>query len=426
MRFRRARMVSLFLACILLLAACSSREAEPKVPQEPESQGKGQILNVIDLKPVTHMTSQDPQKKKYQIQTRLTDFHLLTDTTGIAWGITRGELRLYMTKDNGVTWANISPAATVQFPGAVRYGKEIIFRDALHGWVVRSGVGNSETIVLHTEDGGLSWKISSLPDTAQVSDLSFISNDEGWIMSVESSSVGNQRKTLYRTLNGGKSWNAVMQTPISTNNQGSNSKAIPEFGYVTDMTFASEQVGYVTMQELNSPKMYVTSDGGHSWSASKNFFNKIIDGTCDQYLSSDLEFTGVTGNQGRITIACTRSHQYKYSGYTTQNHGETWSFMAYSLPWVSGNNKTIAPTFLNQNEGWSIQNSLISHTVDQGKTWSLLPRSEKLARMMKDYPEVSKMEFVSSKVGWILIQNYELRKSLLLQTKDGGTSWQVL
>lgn len=66
------------------------------------------------------------------------------------------------------------------------------------------------------------------------------------------------------------------------------------------------------------------------------------------------------------------------------------------------------------------------YTKDAGKTWKALPTSEVLENILKEYPEIVKLQMVSSKLGWILVENTDAKRSLLLQTVDGGVRWKVL
>ena len=73
-----------------------------------------------------------------------------------------------------------------------------------------------------------------------------------------------------------------------------------------------------------------------------------------------------------------------------------------------------------------MQKGITYHTKDAGKTWSALPASSVLEKILEDYPEIVKMQMVTSKLGWILVENTDAKRSLLLQTVDGGGHWKVL
>jgi photosystem II stability/assembly factor-like uncharacterized protein len=73
-----------------------------------------------------------------------------------------------------------------------------------------------------------------------------------------------------------------------------------------------------------------------------------------------------------------------------------------------------------------MQKGIMYYTKDTGKTWKAYPASSVLEKIFKDYPEIVKMQMVSPKLGWILVENTDAKRSLLLQTVDGGEHWQVL
>lgn len=120
------------LVLVLLLTACTSEMPPAAAPVQDDPSEEGQTITVINPESSENQgnpaaTSAENKNNRYQIQTRLTDFQLLSATTGLAWGNTRNELRLYITEDNGKTWTNISPAASVPFSTTPEYGKDIFF-----------------------------------------------------------------------------------------------------------------------------------------------------------------------------------------------------------------------------------------------------------------------------------------------------------
>lgn len=200
--FKVLRTLLVVLLSLLILSACSSSPApEPTQPPQPtEAPEEGQTITLITPDAQNLVNRDTP---KYQIQTRLTDFRLLTDSAGLAWGVTKNELRIYMTKDNGETWANISPSANVQFLSNPVYSQEIFFTDLENGWIIRSAFGTTETVVLRTTDGGLSWKISSFPDANTISSIYFSSPSHGWLMTSWDINATKASKALYATADGG-------------------------------------------------------------------------------------------------------------------------------------------------------------------------------------------------------------------------------
>ncbi|MCJ8012461.1 YCF48-related protein [Paenibacillus sp. KQZ6P-2] len=415
----------------VFLSACSSggeQTAEPQtataIQDSTEATAdQGQTLTVVTPSTIRQSTK---DSGKYQIQTKLTDFQLLSDTVGIAWGLTRNELRLYMTEDNGKTWVNISPSSNVQFPANPRYGKDIYFTDPMNGWIVRDPAGMNETIVLHTSDGGQSWDVASIPQKEKVSALTFISPQRGWLMTTKDSTPGKELKVLYRTDDGGAEWNVVMQNTEYNPQKSSVTSPIPHLGYTLGLSFVDSKTGYAAVQELGDPKLYRTLDGGNKWSAGPEFFNKEKLKNCESYVSDNPLFFGSDHQSGYMPIGCKVGDTTKYNGYFTKDGGTTWNFVNFGLGKSGGLNQSLRPSFISASEGWALIDSVLYHTVDQGKTWSVVSDNQMIREMLQEYPEVVKLQFTSSKVGWMLVQNTEKKSSRLLQTIDGGVTWKVL
>lgn len=417
---RRAIVWSLACMLVLLLAACSSKESEqvqPTIKEEPVE--TGQTLTLVEPE-----YYEVPDSNKYQIQTRLTDFQLIHGYGGLAWGVTRNELRLYYTRDNGATWVNISPSANVKFSSNPVYGKDIFFLDGEHGWIVRSGTDGTNNVVLRTDDSGESWKIASLEESQTVTALHFNSSTHGYLMTSESVGTVKEQKTLYITTDGGVNW-----TQTSTNNPiQATDEAIPLQGYAMGMMFTDNGKGFVPVLELGTPKMYVTSDDGETWSMDKSFFNRTssLHTKCSSFTMGEMESLSVNHHKLYIPLGCSEGDQVKYSGLFTDDSGDTWNHVQFELPAESGTDKRLYPTFVSDHIGWMLQGKTIYQTTDQGKTWSKLAGSKNLSDLLDKYPEVVKMQFVTTKVGWILLENATEKKSILMQTTDGGLNWGVL
>lgn len=424
--YKILRMAIASLMTLLLLSACSSAPApEPSQPPQPtEAPEEGQTITLITPGDAENVTNESAPK--YQIQTRLTDFRLLNETVGLAWGVTKNELRLYMTRDNGGTWANISPSANVQFLSNPVYGKEIFFTDPSNGWIIRSAFGMTETVVLRTTDGGQSWKVSSFSDSNTISSIYFSSPQSGWLMTSWDTNATKESKALYATKDGGATWNIVMQNeqynPILPNN------AIPMAGVVTGMIFKDINRGFVTLQTGALPKIYMTQDGGTTWNPGPEILVNEEWRNCDKVITGEPEFFGGNNTSGWLPVACQIDKQSSvtYNGYFTANGGDNWKFVDFALSSQTGINRYLPPAFLNAAVGWTLNGNLMYKTVNQGQTWTALPASSVLQSKLLEYPEIVKLQFISSDVGWLLIQKEEDRRSILLQTTNGGVSWRVM
>ena len=425
MKSRRQKYFNIIILLGLLLTACSANngevlESQPLQQEQEDPSELGQTLNVVTA------STPSEEKEQYQIQTRLVDFHLLNETTGLAWGLTRNSIRIYSTEDSGGSWVNISPAANVQFTANPKYGTDVFFLDKNNGWIVRNGQGTHETVVLRTTNGGLHWKISSLPKSDDIKGISFTSSSRGWILASSASSMGKEEKYLYRTDDGGANWTKIMQNTGAPNGSKDTPFAISNQGYLMDMSFVDSLHGFVTLQDFGFSTLYTTKDAGNSWATVPKFIDRDKMAVCSSLTLGNPVFTGDSSNSGFIPLACTVGSNTKFNGYFTSDKGVTWKLTSFDLNWSKGLNQMLSPVFLNNNEGWYLQESIVFHTLNQGKTWDALPISNTLQEYTHTYPSVVKMEFISSKLGWILLENTENKRSLLLQTLDGGMRWKVL
>lgn len=426
MKIRHAYLWNIFLLSIIL-SSCSSSNAVPVATSEQADDltEQGQVLNVVTPDTVKFNSNKDTQQK-YQIQTRLTDFHLIKGTTGLAWGLTRNALRMYQTEDNGKTWINVSPAANVKFGANIKYGTDVFFIDSQNGWIIRNAQGTTETVLLRTVNGGRNWSISSIPGVENIIDINFTSIDRGWIMASSQTSMGKEEKTLFRTDNGGAQWKKVMQNSGTLATASNTTKSIPHRGYVMGMDFIDPLHGFITTKDLGIPKLYTTEDAGATWSNESKFFDRTKFGSCSNYFTEGPQFFTDSSSKGWMPIGCTLGSSSKFNGYFTTDSGQTWEFTPFNLEWSQGVNQYLPPVFINDREGWMLQDVSIYHTLNRGKSWSRLPQSTILEQQLEIHPVVVKMEFITSDIGWILLENSDTKRSLLLQSVNGGSSWEVL
>ncbi|MCK8486768.1 hypothetical protein M0651_06215 [Paenibacillus sp. MBLB2552] len=417
------------LVLVLLLTACTSAPPPAAAPVQNEPSEEGQTLTVINPEASENQgnpaaASAENKNNRYQIQTRLTDFQLLSAATGLAWGNTRNELRLYITEDNGKTWTNISPAASVPFSTTPEYGKDIFFLDPNHGFIVRNSAGSGDTIVLRTKDGGVTWKVTSFPGTGEVKAMVFADPANGWILSEGTSRESGQR-SLYATDNGAQSFEALLggTDPVSLL---SSDHPAETPGIDPSMAFTSPHRGFVSELKDGFPTLYLTQNGGLTWTKSEQFFSLDKYKTCDSFTIGTVSFFSGSAREGWVPVGCSRGNSTKFNGYFTEDAGISWTLAPFKLSWQTGLNEKLAPTFLTWNEGWTILDSTVYYTSDQGASWEPLPDNEKLIETLKGYPEIIKLQFFTSQVGWLLVAKEDQQRSLLMQTKDGGRSWQVL
>ncbi len=102
---------------------------------------------------------------------------------------------IYRTGDGGETWSRIDAVTQPDFDDL----QCVRFVDPFNGWIVGARqIGlNHQTLVLRTNDGGMTWEERVLPVSSPIS-LCFIDYFNGWFSTID--------RRIMRTTNGGASW----------------------------------------------------------------------------------------------------------------------------------------------------------------------------------------------------------------------------
>lgn len=420
MNMRWCKLLAMLLLTSVMLIACTSGSPEQRKPALANKQDVegGQTITVVPAVPV----KKGEDTTKYQIQTKLTDFHLFNSSSGIAWGVRHNALRIYYTHDQGETWTNISPSENIPFPEKLEYGKEIWFTDASHGWIVRQTWDRTSTIVLRTNDGGATWNLAALPNGGTVSAISFTNSAIGWIMATGTANETKEQKILYYTKDSGATWSVIMKN-YDNLAKDSSFPQLPLTGKVTGMRFRQNGTGMVTLNVEGSLAMYVTKDEGKTWTSSPDLNTPVA---CSADADSRPQFADAFALSGWLPLKCSPSGKTQYSGFFTADGGLTWNFSYMPLTVSERLKRATVPTFLNTSEGWILLDGAVYYTEDGGRSWIRNTPGKILSDMLAKYPEPVKIRFASSAVGWLLIEKAKDQKSLLMQTTDGGRTWKVL
>jgi photosystem II stability/assembly factor-like uncharacterized protein len=152
--------------------------------------------------------------------------------------------RIFGTTDGGETWREVRTFQESDFGGATPELYSIRFSGKRNGWVVGSasrGDVITESLIIHTGDGGASWVRQVPPVREDLIHLDFISDDRGWV-------VGGGGTILF-TRDGGQTW--TKQT---------SGTGVTLF----HVDFRNERVGWAVGERGTVLR---TTDGGETWSA---------------------------------------------------------------------------------------------------------------------------------------------------------------
>ncbi len=171
----------------------------------------------------------------------------------------------------------------------------IDFVDDKYGWTV--GVNGT---ILHTKDGGQTWKMQMAPVSENLKNVDMVSRTEGWI-------VGNNYTVLHTT-DGGIIWE------LDT--------VIDKGYYLEALCFSDEKHGWIGGMD----KLMQTSDGGKTWVEN----SKVEAGGClNCYVYGVTDITAIHFIDS-LTGCVVGSPSYAQTMYTTDG-GVTWKRGDYSI-----------------------------------------------------------------------------------------------
>ena len=289
------------------------------------------------------------------------------------------------TNDGGKTWiTQLETKADLS---------NIYFLDDKEGWAVGQKMplsGSSKGALLHTVDGGQKWEEIDHETESNIAGIYFINKQTGWLL------AGGD---IYRTLDGGRKWdrsNLSIKRPISSPNSPIGAFFQMMDLMRADIVFKDERAGWVVV----GGDVYYTNDGGNEWS---QIYSSPHDNLQRFYLD-DERICAINS-----VIVCS-------SG------GKDWSKIydaGYDFSWLGPDYRTIqiwigGIQFVNEGEAWAVgANGLIMKTNDGGKRWNL------------KNTVLEGTHFINKKAAWAFRQDKESNATDILKTEDGGKTWKV-
>jgi photosystem II stability/assembly factor-like uncharacterized protein len=255
------------------------------------------------------------------------------------------------------------------------------------------------------------WRLlPTEPFTGKQDDISFVSKDVGW--------YGNGMGKLYRTLNGGESWEKLWERP------GTFIRAL---GFVDEHNGFLGNVGTDYYPKVTDTiPLYRTRDGGATWSPVEVPGIDIVKGICgidilyqQRIYQGDLRAAAIIHAAGRVGGPATMLRSL--------DGGETWRVvdlrphagMILDVKFFDENNGLVCAATLDDLEK---ANALILRTGDGGETWARVYQST------RPFENCWKMNFPSRHVGYATVQNYQegTTRRVVVKTEDGGATWREM
>jgi len=346
----------------------------------------------------------------------LFSLHFVTEMTG--WRVR--DNRLERTTAGGKSWADVTPpGVTIDRPELVWTG------DESHARVASRTADGAGSIVFATQDGGQTWakvEVATPGDESQWS-LYFLDQRNGWLVTRVPTSTAFSRGRLFRTTDGGATWNRAT-IPIADS-----------------LRFISPDRGWIAGGP-SGKELFVTDDGGDTWQPQAVTPPPDVPPLYVVGLPSfiggqmgvlPVQFTGTTG----ATI---------FDLYTSTDGGHTWTSTApvsVALP--------VGEMFLENTvdvidrSHWAVvAGSILYMTGDSGANWQTLsPNLQSLdplgqASAERAFLRLDDIDFLTPSRGYAVLgsQHCQGTKEALdlrcrtgatvVETRDGGATWATV
>lgn len=274
---------------------------------------------------------------------------------------------LWKTINSGTTWTPLADSVQA-------YAMGCVVIDPTNSNVVWLGTGENNhqralgwgTGVYKSEDGGQNWKFMGLKDSRQIGDIVVDPKNPNTVYVAAEGSVwgpGGERG-LYKTIDGGKTWNKVLN--ISENTGVNNVVMDPRDSNLLYAT--SEQRRRHTYTKIGGgpeTAVYKTTDGGTTW-------EKIIKGLP----KSDMGGTGIAISPVNPDVVYLIVEAAEGGGFfRSTNRGATWEKMSDHFAQGQYYNEIYCDP-KDVNKVYSVE-TRTQVTEDGGKTWKAFGNNQR-------------------------------------------------
>jgi photosystem II stability/assembly factor-like uncharacterized protein len=315
------------------------------------------------------------------------------------WGIT--ETYIVRTNDGGITWYDVTPPDVEEVSSVV----ETFILDNDHAWVQKPDFNNfpNNGLLYRTADGGLTWSISSTPFSG--GDLSFIDQSQGWMLADLGVGAGSNAVAVFQTTDGGATWT---QTYTNDPNNPESADSLPLGGLKSDLVPMDMQTAWVggVIYAPGTVYLYRTDDGGQSWTQVNL---ELPEGAENFELGIDQDqMKFVSTSDGFLALRMS-GDSTQTAVYITNDGGDTWTLTPTLIPGAG------ASDFLSAQEAVIYNGEQFYVTHDAARTWTTVTPDIVFGDSFVT------MEFVNPNSGWIVTLAEE--EYALYRTHDGGATW---
>jgi photosystem II stability/assembly factor-like uncharacterized protein len=328
----------------------------------------------------------------------LVSIHMIDVVNG--WGVS--DTQIVRTNDGGVTWYNVTP------PGVTETGylaaSQSEFLDATHAWMQIADPNNFPNggSMVRTSDGGLTWTSTSTPFSS--GSISFLDPNNGWLMADLGVGAGSMAVSVFQTSDGGATWNRSYTNDPNLEGAGDT---LPMSGLKYGIAPVDMQTAWIYGVTYSTGTAYLfrTNDAGKTWSLVPLDLSTEARGA---ELSVDkLEFTSAT--QGVLLLRIS-GPKIRMVVYGTNDGGNTWIPSSATVP--GGNLSDI----ISAQEIVFYGTDQFYVTTDAGATWNTISPEIVFGESMVA------MDFATPLIGWVIVADPSGHHTLY-KTENGGLTW---
>jgi photosystem II stability/assembly factor-like uncharacterized protein len=352
----------------------------------------------------------------------ITHVRMMTAEIGWAQGGLNGDIypRLLRTTDGGHTWEDVTPPEPqlpVQPAGFGFRSLDAFFWDSMRAWAIYDDTAR----LWRTSDGGATWQASqplplsgmeegdeSWDEYMHPMTLQFIDPSNGWMSVNETQLMMHGDLELLRTRDGGASWQHIYHGSI--------------YGY-RGMAFLNDRTGWIADGEVSFSveTLQQTGDGGRTWERVTELAGTPDDSVfalCEAFCP--VRFLQVFPPDTALLAWIWPEAVGGPSSalYVSADGGTTWQ--ERGLPGIPD-----SLTFIDAQHGWLLSKpgGKLFVTEDGGVSWTEIRQVRWEGRL----------GFLTDQLGWAIAWPdgedpwyQDLEGRALLRTLDGGRSWEQL
>jgi photosystem II stability/assembly factor-like uncharacterized protein len=333
-------------------------------------------------------------------------------------------ISLTHTADGARTWTDVTPpGARPMLAGLYSY-QALDAVDGEHAYLavtVGSADGDATSVnptgIFATDDGGRTWSETAMfKGAGDVSQLTFVNAQDGWLLMDEYFGETPQPVWLYRTVDGGRHWSPATTVPSSSTYWPNG------FCHGMDLTFRSANTGWLTVNCRAQTSIMVSHDGGSTWVPqplplpSGDFHGNPATMTGPQFVGGTAFLTVAPAPAAPPALAPTV--------LVSQDLGQTWR----SLTLPSGAEQYPQISFFTPTDGVLVAagsqealGTVFYTTGDGGRTWTPVRQGTHFAQLG------ATIDFTSPQVGFEWTSGDDAQGSAppsASATTDSGHTWR--